>query len=161
MLTALAALWKLADADGSGGIDRLEYLELHSHLFFAMSGSASEKHSRRLLAEARRIAEAEWDFDSHGRRELDMFRFQLSLFQLVDALVARKDVGPVSSESDSDDVSLRAFARFVRFLVHHLCTYDSHEDVKFRWDLEPERWLQHLPPCKRDTPESRAQPMRE
>ena len=45
----LRGFWVLSDADGSGSIDRDEYLDLHLHLYAAATGAGPPTRLRRKL----------------------------------------------------------------------------------------------------------------
>jgi len=135
------------DADGSGAVDREEYLALHSHLYSAMNPSEllnlPPKKRKKLEARALRIAEREWQFDAQGLEEMDKDRFRLSFFQLTDAFIPQTDYGPPRVGLSTDE-----FLRFLRYVMHRLCVDDPAKGVCFRWDatLKPgEDWIASLP----------------
>ena len=133
VLKALDALWVLVDADGSGAVDRDEYLALHSHLYSAMNPqellNLPPKKRKKLEARALRIAEREWQFDAQGLDEMDKNRFRLSFFQLVDAFIPQEDYGPPRVGLSTDE-----FVRWLRYVMHRLCVNDAASGVCFRWD---------------------------
>lgn len=154
VLEALDALWVLVDADGSGSVDRDEYLALHGHLYQAMHPqellNLSQRKRKKAEDKALKIAEREWAFDSGGLSEMNRDRFKLSMFQLIDALLPQDgDFGPPRRQLDSEE-----FLRMLQWMVDRLCVLrDAHiEDPgeqarvrpQFRWDLEGD-WLAALP----------------
>ena len=128
----LHAFWLLVDRDGDGAIDRDEYLDLHVHLYAAMHFGGAEPPD---LAEARRVAEREWDFDSQGRDGLDHDLFNLSFFQLVDAW--RAAAGDAAA----------SFADYCSFLLDRVAVVvdDDPRHVDLRWRHDPDGWLGDLP----------------
>ena len=128
----LHAFWLLVDRDGDGAIDRDEYLDLHVHLYAAMHFGGAEPPD---LAEARRVAEREWDFDSQGRDGLDHDLFNLSFFQLVDAW--RAAAGDAAA----------SFADYCSFLLDRVAVVvdEDPRHVDLRWRHDPDGWLGDLP----------------
>jgi len=120
------------DRDGDGAIDRDEYLDLHVHLYAAMHFGGAEPPD---LAEARRVAEREWDFDSQGRDGLDHDLFNLSFFQLVDAW--RAAAGDAAA----------SFADYCSFLLDRVAVVvdEDPRHVDLRWRHDPDGWLGDLP----------------
>eukprot|EP00628_Pelagophyceae_sp_CCMP2097_P029063 CAMPEP_0184197788 /NCGR_PEP_ID=MMETSP0976-20121227/6191_1 /TAXON_ID=483370 /ORGANISM="non described non described, Strain CCMP2097" /LENGTH=425 /DNA_ID=CAMNT_0026502265 /DNA_START=1 /DNA_END=1274 /DNA_ORIENTATION=+ len=146
----LDALWKLVDSDGSGLIDRDEYLALHANLYVAMNEpDASDAGA---AFEARRAAENEWEFDARGAAGLTAAGFRLSFFQLVDAWLSQEHVGPPRG-FDVDELSAETYARFLRYLMHRVCVVEAPPPggglpVRFRWDASPDGWVRDLPPLQ-------------
>ena len=72
----VAAFWRLADADGSGTLQREEYFDLSCNLQRALNTDAED---------VVKIAERDWDEDRRGFDSVDKRRFELSLLQLAEA----------------------------------------------------------------------------
>jgi len=150
VIEALDAIWVLVDADGSGAVDRDEYLALHSHLYGAMNPqellNLPPRKRKKLEAKALRIAEREWQMDSQGVELMDKNKFRLSFFQLVDAFIPQERVGPPRV-----GLSVEEFLRFLRYFVHRLAVPNAAGDPVFRWDDDRvDDWLAALPPLKFD-----------
>ncbi|KAH8070835.1 serine/threonine kinase [Aureococcus anophagefferens] len=150
VIEALDAIWVLVDADGSGAVDRDEYLALHSHLYGAMNPqellNLPPRKRKKLEAKALRIAEREWQMDSQGVELMDKNKFRLSFFQLVDAFIPQERLGPPRV-----GLSVEEFLRFLRYFVHRLAVPNAAGDPVFRWDDDRvDDWLAALPPLKFD-----------
>ena len=143
----LRGFWVLSDADGSGSIDREEYMDLHLHLYAAMNVEvtrAADALEEGLRGKdgwkeaARAIAAREWEFDAQGRDFLDEHLFGVSLFQLVDAW-----------GGDGPDKTASVLAKFLCFLMDRLSEIDDDRDaVVFKWADENEDWLDELKPIQ-------------
>ncbi|KAH8059794.1 serine/threonine kinase [Aureococcus anophagefferens] len=143
----LRGFWVLSDADGSGSIDREEYMDLHLHLYAAMNVEvtrAADALEEGLRGKdgwkeaARAIAAREWEFDAQGRDFLDEHLFAVSLFQLVDAW-----------GGDGPDKTASVLAKFLCFLMDRLSEIDDDRDaVVFKWADENEDWLDELKPIQ-------------
>ena len=73
-------LWVMTDLDDSGSINKQEYVILHVQLQTYMLPKGEFQDTKK----ARKLAEAEWEFDRHGKDEMDKRLFDLAMFQLVD-----------------------------------------------------------------------------
>ena len=143
----LRGFWVLSDADGSGSIDREEYMDLHLHLYAAMNVEvtrAADALEEGLRGKdgwkeaARAIAAREWEFDAQGRDFLDEHLFGVSLFQLVDAW-----------GGDGPDKTASVLAKFLCFLMDRLSEIDDDRDaVVFKWADGNEDWLDELKPIQ-------------
>ena len=78
--TLMNDLWVMTDLDGSGSINKQEYVILHVQLQYYMLPKGEFHDTKK----ARKLAEAEWEFDRHGLEEMDKRLFDLAMFQLVD-----------------------------------------------------------------------------
>ena len=74
---ALDAWWDVTDADGSGAIDREEYLELSKSLYRVMIGDGDEEA-------AQRSAEDDWEEDCKGQDTMGAEEFRDAIFQCVE-----------------------------------------------------------------------------
>ena len=82
---ALNAWWDVTDADGSGAIDREEYLELSKSLYRVMIGDGDEDA-------AQRSAEDDWEEDCKGKDTMGAEDFRDAIFQCVEPLYKQPPV---------------------------------------------------------------------
>ena len=148
VLHLLRAFWIVCDKDGSGYLDKDEYVDYYTHLYASLN--VEETKNAHWETYARSNAEKEWINDTAGHDTLDQNRFQISLFQIVDAYV--------DGEPSKDKVS-----KFLCFLLD-LVTVDTQEEknsaslqgkdtatssskdprrIKFKWEVS-EDWLESM-----------------
>ena len=77
VVNALETIWTAADTDGSGAIDKAEYLVMHRKLVLALDPSTRP-------IDAFQAGEDDWIKDSAGRTHLDKDRFFWCWFELAD-----------------------------------------------------------------------------
>jgi len=75
---ALEHVWRAADQNGNGKIDRDEYVAMSRRLYLVLHEGRPDPF------EAQRTAIKDWEADSHGFDHLNRKRFQQSWFQLAD-----------------------------------------------------------------------------
>lgn len=137
VLNLLRGFWLVCDKDRSGYLDKNEYIDYHMNLYASLH--VAETRTPGWQNYARRNAEKEWESDVQGNTRLDQCRFQISLYQIVDAYI--------DGEPSKENV-----AKFLCFLLD-LVTVDTRPDeaieatgegerrVKFRWEVDKENWL--------------------
>eukprot|EP00618_Florenciella_parvula_P000339 CAMPEP_0119524678 /NCGR_PEP_ID=MMETSP1344-20130328/39584_1 /TAXON_ID=236787 /ORGANISM="Florenciella parvula, Strain CCMP2471" /LENGTH=774 /DNA_ID=CAMNT_0007563249 /DNA_START=20 /DNA_END=2341 /DNA_ORIENTATION=- len=125
-LERVRVFWTLVDADRSGSISMEEYITLHLNL-----QRTTCKPSKFDVAEARRLAIREWEFDSQGQDQMDFHLFMLSFFQMGDAW--RMGMG---------DVHIDRYMAFMDMMEDNLVYHDKKKDVKMwawqhnlMWDI--------------------------
>jgi hypothetical protein len=74
-------IWSATDKDGSGTIDKEEYMVMCRKVYRAI---VDDTNSPEADAEIRKIAEEDWDVDRQGHDHLDYERFTRAWFQLAD-----------------------------------------------------------------------------
>ena len=105
VVDALERVWVATDADGSGGIDRAEYLVMHRKLTLALDPTVTPDR-------ARRVATEEWQRDAEGAATLDKDRIFRCWFELADLWVDSLDAG--------------AYARFLHTIIESITITDEH-----------------------------------
>ena len=136
VLNLLRGFWVVCDKDGSGSLDRSEYVDYHMHLYASLN--VEETRVPGWEKYARRNAEKEWENDTAGKPTLDQYRFQISLFQIVDAYIG-------------GDPSKVKVAKFLCFLLD-LVTVDRGDSddpddtrrIVFRWETSKDNWLDDI-----------------
>lgn len=86
-------IWEATDRDGSGTIDKDEYMVMCTKVYRAV---VDDTDSPEAHAEIKRIAEEDWDADRQGHDHLDYNRFTRAWFQLADHWT--HDLSPESYE---------------------------------------------------------------
>ena len=80
ILAILDQFWRVSDGDGSGKVDREEYITMSVKLYYVVVGSKDDDEED----DAHATAEEEWEHDCLGYTFLDKARFKQAWFQLAD-----------------------------------------------------------------------------
>ena len=75
----LRTIWRATDADDSGAIDKIEYIELHSCMTCSLIGRAAGDSMMRMF-----LCKEDWDADRKGFKTLNRRRLEDCFFTLAD-----------------------------------------------------------------------------
>ena len=112
---ALDTIWDAADADGSGKLERAEYLQMHRKLCLALDPGTQP---RKALNKARE----DWVRDSEGKTGLDKERFTRCWFELADMY--------------TDSIEPRVYVEFLTSTMRDLTRVNERGEAHWASDRE-------------------------
>jgi hypothetical protein len=102
----LRTIWKASDVDDSGGIDRIEYFEMHSRITCALIGRGAGDSMMRIF-----LAKEDWVADAKGHKTLNKTRLEDCFFTLADRFTS--------------SVSVKEYTSFLNRVLDRIIVYDS------------------------------------